>query len=63
MTLRRTTTIRLEEDIWAGLEEVKQRDGIPHSEQIRRAVEQWLVSKQVRKANRSSTVRSKPANR
>ena len=41
------------------LREVKERDGIPESEQIRRAIDEWLEKKGVKKAapRRASTRR------
>ena len=44
---RRNTTIRLDDDLFDGMEEIWQRDGIQLSEQIRRALRAWLESKGV----------------
>ena len=38
-------TFRLERHLLEGLEEVKRRDGVPISEQVRRAVIAWLGTK------------------
>ena len=35
----------LEPELSAGLKEIKDRDGVNESEQVRRAVRQWLISK------------------
>ena len=39
------TSLELPPELKAGLEAVKVRDGIPHSEQIRRAIRAWLTEK------------------
>jgi len=47
----------LDEDQREGLRVVKERDGVPESEQVRRAIAQWLESKGVmRKAGRKRAV-------
>jgi hypothetical protein len=43
----------------AGLQAIKARDGIPESEQIRRAVDEWLEKKGVTKAERKRAVTRK----
>jgi hypothetical protein len=45
---RRLAAFRLDPDLLDGLHEVKDRDGVPISEQVRRAVRAWLESKGVR---------------
>jgi hypothetical protein len=40
-------TFRLEPEILDGLDKVKVRDGIPHSEQVRRALKAWLKARRV----------------
>jgi len=45
---RRTLTFRLDEELRVGLETVWDRDGVPISEQIRRAVQDWLEKKGVK---------------
>ena len=42
------TTFRLETELLDGLRQVKIRDGIPATEQVRRAVQDWLRAKGVR---------------
>jgi hypothetical protein len=41
-SLKKQTAFRIEADILDGLQQVKQRDGIPISEQVRRALRDWL---------------------
>ena len=41
------TTVRLPEDLAAAMAKLHARDGIPASEQIRRALKQWLTTKRV----------------
>jgi hypothetical protein len=45
--VRRTLTFRIDDDLFAGLEHVWERDGIAVSEQIRRAIRAWLTEKGV----------------
>ena len=47
MAQRKLAAFRLDPEIIAGLEEVKQRDGVPVSEQVRRALVAWLETKRV----------------
>lgn len=42
MVQRRLYNFRIDADLDAGLKAVKERDGIAESEQIRRAVREWL---------------------
>jgi Arc/MetJ-type ribon-helix-helix transcriptional regulator len=41
------TTVRLPDDIAAAMLKLQDRDGIPASEQIRRALRAWLAAKRV----------------
>jgi Ribbon-helix-helix protein, copG family len=45
MTPKRAATFRLEDELVEALQILKDRDGIPVTEQIRRAVKMWLESK------------------
>ena len=47
MARRTLAAFRIEPDILKGLKAVKDRDGVPVSEQVRRALRQWLKSKRV----------------
>jgi len=51
-----TTKVRfnfwLDEEQREGLRVVKARDGVPESEQIRRAIDDWLEQKDIKKAER-----------
>ena len=54
------TTFRLETEIMAALAEIRDRDGVPVSEQVRRALLQWIESKGVKaKADRKRASRRK----
>jgi hypothetical protein len=46
------TAFRIDAEILDGLREVKDRDGVPISEQVRRALTVWLESKGITKAER-----------
>jgi len=52
MAVRKLTNFRIDPDLAAGLKLVKERDGIPEGEQIRRAVRAWLTAKDGLKAER-----------
>lgn len=45
--VRKVTTFRVDEDVQQAMDVLKERDGIPYSEQIRRAVRLWLEDKGV----------------
>ena len=47
MAARRITTFRVDEELLAGLRVVQERDGVPVSEQVRRAIRAWLEAKGV----------------
>lgn len=62
----KAATFRLDQDILDGLQRVKERDGIPVTEQVRRALRKWLEEKEPLKAERKRAVtrkRPKPVNR
>lgn len=50
--LRKLFTFPLDDELAAGLREVKERDGISIAEQVRRGIRLWLKSKGVMKAER-----------
>jgi antitoxin component of RelBE/YafQ-DinJ toxin-antitoxin module len=45
----RPVNFRLKEEILAQLQAIKERDGIPVSEQVRRALQAWIAEKGVTK--------------
>jgi antitoxin component of RelBE/YafQ-DinJ toxin-antitoxin module len=45
----RPVNFRLEEEILAQLQAIKERDGVPVSEQVRRALQAWIAEKGVTK--------------
>ena len=47
--VRRVTTFRIDGDLLEGMEALKERDGMPYSEQLRRALRPFLESKGVLK--------------
>jgi Arc/MetJ-type ribon-helix-helix transcriptional regulator len=48
MTPRTSRTFRIDPEIVRGLEDLKERDGVPISEQVRRALRAWLESKGIK---------------
>lgn len=48
MTPLKQTNFRLEEELLSALQEIRDRDGIPVSEQVRRAIRNWIDSKDVK---------------
>jgi hypothetical protein len=47
MTPKTASTFRIDDELLAALREVKERDGVPISEQVRRALLLWIESKGV----------------
>jgi hypothetical protein len=47
VTPLKPTTFRLETEIMAALVEIRDRDGVPVSEQVRRALMKWIEAKGV----------------
>jgi Ribbon-helix-helix protein, copG family len=62
MTPKKVTTIRLDESVVDGLQLVKDRDGVPISEQVRRALNAWLKSKgvELKSDRRRASTRKRP---
>lgn len=52
MTPKRPYTLKIDEELLAALREIKVRDGIPESEQIRRGIKLWLAQYGVTKQDR-----------
>ncbi len=48
VTPLKPTTFRLETEIMDALNEIRNRDGVPVSEQVRRALKQWIEAKGVK---------------
>jgi hypothetical protein len=48
----RVITFRPDSDTLTGMEALRERDGVPFSEQLRRALRPWLESKGVLKPDR-----------
>jgi hypothetical protein len=46
----------IDAEIAAGLKNIKEREGIPEGEQIRRAVREWLIKRGGMKAGRKRAV-------
>jgi hypothetical protein len=45
MTRRQPTNIRIDPELMAALQRIREADGVPVSEQIRRGIALWLESK------------------
>jgi hypothetical protein len=56
---RRVTTVRVDADLLEAMHRLQERDGIPLSEQIRRALRPWLEAKDVIKSERERAVARK----
>jgi hypothetical protein len=56
------TTYRLEDEILHALKVIKDRDGIPVSEQVRRALKSWIGSKgiTVKSDRKRASTRKRP---
>ncbi|OFV90045.1 MAG: hypothetical protein A3H95_16805 [Acidobacteria bacterium RIFCSPLOWO2_02_FULL_64_15] len=61
MSPKTASTYRIDDELLDALREVKERDGIPQSEQIRRAILMWVESKgvKVKAASRRARKRRK----
>jgi hypothetical protein len=59
MSPRTASTFRLEDDLLDGLRQVKERDGIPISEQVRRALKAWLDARGIQKVDRKRAISRK----
>jgi len=60
---KKQTAFRIEPEILEGLQAVKDRDGIPLSEQVRRALRAWLQGKGVsvtRAERKRASTRKRP---
>ena len=57
--VRRVATFRIDDDLMEGMQRLQGRDGIPLSEQIRRALRPWLEAKGVLKSERKRAVTRK----
>lgn len=60
MVARKLTNFRIDPDLATGLKIIKERDGIPEGEQIRRALRAWLESKRAMKTQGKRAVTRKP---
>lgn len=56
----KTFTFAIPEDLKAGLQAVRERDGISEAEQIRRAIAMWLNSKGVKTDRKRARTRKRP---
>jgi hypothetical protein len=56
---RKPYTFYIEADLAEGLKEIKERDGISESEQIRRAIRQWLDGKGLAKEEKRPARRTR----
>jgi hypothetical protein len=59
VTPLRQTAFRIDADLLEALQEIKRRDGVPVSEQVRRALQAWVESKGVRRTERKRAVTRK----
>jgi hypothetical protein len=59
--VRRVATFRIDDDLMEAMRRLQDHDGIPLSEQIRRALRPWLEAKGVMKAERKrAATRKRP---
>ena len=59
MARRIPANFRIDPEQLAGLQAVKARDGIPQSEQVRRALNAWLESRGVKAERKRATTRKR----
>jgi Ribbon-helix-helix protein, copG family len=53
MPPRKLTNFRIDADLLEALHKIRERDGLPIAEQIRRAIQAWVSDRGVRKTERS----------
>jgi Ribbon-helix-helix domain len=58
MSPKKPYTLKIDPELLEALREIKERDGIPESEQIRRGIRLWLDSKGHTQARRSGRKRA-----
>lgn len=56
----KTFTFALPEHLKAGLQAVKERDGLSEAEQIRRAIGMWLEAKGIKADRKRASTRKRP---
>jgi hypothetical protein len=56
----RVVTFRPDDEDLVAMEALRQRDGIPYSEQIRRALKAWLETKGVIAERKRASTRKRP---
>jgi predicted DNA-binding protein len=59
VTPLKLAAFRLPDELIAALQQIKERDGIPIAEQVRRALEAWVQSKGIKAASRRASTRRK----
>jgi hypothetical protein len=59
VTPRARYSFFIEDEQKAGLRAVKERDGIPEAEQIRRAIDEWLETKGVKPERKRAGTRKR----
>ena len=59
-TKDRVVTFRPDDDLLTAMEELRERDGVPFSQQIRRALRTWLEAKDMLTARDKRTLRTRP---
>jgi hypothetical protein len=57
---KKQTAFRIDPEILDGLQAVKDRDGVPISEQVRRALTAWLESKGIKTERKRAVTRKRP---
>lgn len=60
MTPKKTFTFAISDEMKAALTRIRERDGIAEAEQIRRGVQTWLDSKDVKTERKRAATRKRP---
>jgi hypothetical protein len=60
MTALKQTAFRIDAELLDALQAIKRRDGVPVSEQVRRALQAWVESKGVRAERKRAVTRKRP---
>ena len=57
---RRITNFRIDEELLDALQRIKDRDGLPMAEQVRRAIRKWVDSRGLKAGRKRAYTRKRP---
>jgi hypothetical protein len=51
---------RIDDELLTALDRIRDRDGVPVSEQVRRGIQMWLKSKGIKSGRKRAVTRKRP---